>query len=69
MQKGLNQAFLLILSKKSPGLLRAAALNPFFRLRRFIRRNGSPFRAVSLYVLPPGNPEGERQRAVIPSKN
>jgi hypothetical protein len=30
------------LSKKSLGLLRAAALNPFFRPRRFIRRNGSP---------------------------
>jgi hypothetical protein len=30
------------LSKKSLGLLRAAALNPVFRLRRFIRRNGSP---------------------------
>ncbi len=46
------------LSKKSLGSLRAAALNLFFRLCRFIRHNGSPFRAFTLCVLPSGSPNG-----------
>jgi hypothetical protein len=34
--------FFISLSKKSPGWLRVAALNPFFRLCRFIRQKGLP---------------------------
>ena len=52
------------------GLLRVAALNPLFSgCVGSTDATDRPERANSLCVLPPGNPKGERQNVVIPSKN
>jgi len=44
--------------KKPKELLRVATFNPYL-----------PAAAVSLCVLPPGSPKGEKQSVIIPSKN
>jgi len=48
------------------GLLRAAALNPFFRLRRFIRRNGSPVSGVFFVVFAAREPERREAKSGYP---
>jgi hypothetical protein len=60
---------LLSLSKKSWGLLRAAALNPFFRLRRFIRHNGSPVSGGFSMRFAARESEGREAKRGSPSKN
>jgi hypothetical protein len=41
----------------------------YIRLRRFIRRNGSPVSGGFFVHFAAREPRGERQNAVIPSKN
>ena len=54
--------------KKSMGLLRAAALNPFFRLRRFIRRNGSPGTGGFSVLFAARESEGREAKSGYPVK-
>jgi len=50
------------------GLLRAAALNPFFRLRWFIRRNGSPGSGDFFVFFAAREPEGRKAKSGYPVK-
>jgi len=50
-------------------LLRAAAFNPFFRLRRFNRRNGSPVSGGFSVLFAAREPEGREAKSGYPVKN
>jgi len=56
------------LLKKSLGSLRAAALNPFFRLRWFIRRNGSPGSGDFFVFFAAREPERRKAKSGYPVK-
>jgi len=55
-------------SQSELGLLRAAALNPFFRLCRFIRQNGSPVSGGLFVFFAARESEGREAKNVYPSK-